>query len=180
MFWDEEKDDNSSNLLPFNKKNYLNLKTKHITNENENDSFNENISDFSDTFKEGMIIPSDWGPGKIVSVDKITGKINLEIEGSSKTFDIFELRPYMQIYFHVYFKDMDLKDRKIIFCENIFMNDTIRKIKKKIANIFKIDENKIILVHKGEKIIDNDKKMSECGLFLYDSILVVINGLCDF
>ena len=60
------------------------------------------------------------------------------------------------------------------------MNNNIGKIKKKIADIFKADEKKVIIVHKGEKISNNDKRISECGMLVFDSLLVIINGLCDW
>ncbi len=177
MFWHEESE-NENNLLPFSKSNYLNKINPKKKEGDGDDSQKDNILDLSDSFKIGMIISSDWGPGKVVSVEKATGKVVLEIEGSEKEFDIFELRPFLQVYIHVYFKDIDLKDKRIILSANLLMSDTIGKIKKTIAGMFNTDEKNVIIVHKGEKITNNNKKVSECGLFVLDNLLVVINGTC--
>ncbi len=177
MFWHEESE-NENNLLPFSKSNYLNKINPKKKEGDGDDSQKDNILDLSDSFKIGMIISSDWGPGKVVSVEKATGKVVLEIEGSEKEFDIFELRPFLQVYIHVYFKDLELKDKRIILSANLLMSDTIGKIKKTIAGMFNTDEKNVIIVHKGEKITNNNKKVSECGLFVLDNLLVVINGTC--
>lgn len=183
MFWNEEKD-NDTNLTSYNKSNYLKLK-KHIKNLSDSFSYfqnddDNNMLDLTENFKVDMMIPSDWGPGKIVSVNKNTKKVVLKIEGMEHTFDMIELRPYLQIYIHVFFKDKDLKDKRIILSSNVFLDDTVGKIKRKIAGFFKSDENKVILSLKGVKLTNNNQKLSECGIFSQDNMLVVINGLCNF
>ena len=184
MFWHENKE-NDINLISFNKSNYLKLTNPKIVK--LNDSFDEseksdsnNILDLSENFKVNMMIPSDWGPGKVVSVNKATKKVVLKIEGNDHTFDMIELRPYLPILLHVYFKDINNKDKRILINFNLFLDDTIEKIKKKIAGIFKADEKKVIIAHKGAKITNNKQKVSECGIYAQDNILVVINGLCNY
>ena len=183
MFWHEEKE-NDINLTSYNKSNYL-----KIINQKQklSDSFvdsqkneDEKNLDLNENFKVGMIIPSDWGPGKVISVNKTTKKVVLKIEGTEHTFDMIELRPYLQIYIQVFYKDKNFKDKRIILSSNVFLDDTIGKIKRKIAGLFKSDENKVILCFNGIKLTNNNQKLSECGIFSQNNILAVINGLCDY
>ena len=51
----------------------------------------KNILDITDNFKVDMIVPSDWGEGKVVSVDKVNKKVVLKIEGVEKEFSMLEL-----------------------------------------------------------------------------------------
>ena len=62
----------------------------------------------------------------------------------------------------------------------IFLDDTVGKLKKKIGRIFNADKEKVIFLHKGVKLTDDDKKLSELDLFLQDNLFVIINGLCDY
>ena len=93
---------------------------------------------------------------------------------------MFELCPYLLVYIHVFLKDLNLKDRRVILCGNIFLDDTIGKIKKKIADNFNTDQKNVILVHKFLRLTNDNQKISECGIFSKDTLLVVINGTCDF
>ena len=182
MFWHEGKD-NDIKLTSYNKSNYLKLinqKKLLVSSLDSLKSYDDHILDLSENFKVDMIIPSDWGPGKVVSVNKNTKKVVLKIEGTEHTFDMLELRPYLQIYIHVFFKDKDLSDKRVILSTNVYLDETIGKIKKRIAGIFKSDENKVILYSKGVKFTNNNQKLSECGIFSQDTMLVVINGLCDY
>ena len=105
MFWHEGKD-NDIKLTSYNKSNYLKLinqKKLLVSSLDSLKSYDDHILDLSENFKVDMIIPSDWGPGKVVSVNKNTKKVLLKIEGTEHTFDMLELRPYLQIYIHVFF-----------------------------------------------------------------------------
>ena len=73
-----------------------------------------------------------------------------------------------------------MSDKRVILSTNVYLDETIGKIKKRIAGIFKSDENKVILYSKGVKFTNNNQKLSECGIFSQDTMLVVINGLCDY
>ena len=182
MIW-HEINENDINLIPFNKTSYLKMLNPKMYDllANEKDKENkQNILDMSDNFQVGMMVPTNWGPGKVVSIDEVTKKVTIKIEGEEQTFDMFELHPYLKINMHVYFKDMNLMDKKVIFNENIFLDDRIGKIKKTISRIFQADLNKVILVHKGQIIDDNNLKISECGFFDQDTLLVVINGTCAY
>ena len=180
MFWHEEEND--INLIPFNKSNYLKLLNQQNFEKDVDDQKEkkQKIVDISDNFRIDMLVPTNWGPGKVVNIDDLTKKITIKIEGVEQIFDMFEIHPYLTILFHVFFKDQNLIDKKVILNENIFLDDKIGKIKKKISCIFQADETKVIILHKGQILADNNLKISECGLYEQESLLVVINGTCVY
>ena len=180
MYWHES--DNETSLRPFNKRDFnKNIsKDKNKEDNKEDEPNKDNILDLSDKFKIDMIIPSDWGPGKVVRVNKETRKVVLKIEGQEQTFDMFELQSHLSVYIHVYLKDINFQDRRIIISSNLTMDDTIGKIKKRIAGIFNTEEKNVIIVHNGEKMTNDSLKVSDGGFFVGDNLLVVINGLCDY
>ena len=185
MFWHESKE-NDNNLINYSKTDYLKMVNPKSKRKNSFEIIklekgeDKNILDLSDNFREDMIIQSDWGPGKVISVDKAAKKVVLKIEGTEKEFDMFELHPFLLIYIQVFFKDLNLQDKRVIINENLALDDTIGKLKKKIADIFKSDKEKVILVHKGEKMTNNNKKVSELGLFSQGDLIAVVNGICDY
>ena len=180
MFWNES--DKETNLKTFNQKEYFKWLYPQKNQEEKilDESKKDNILDLSDKFKIDMIIPSDWGPGKVVRVNKETKKVVLKIEGQEHTFDMFELQTHLPVYIHVYFKDLNLKDKRIILSSNLSLDDTIGNIKKRIAGIFNAEEKNVIIAHNGEKISDNNLRVSDCGFYVQDTLLVVINGTCDY
>ena len=183
MFWHESKE-NDIYLINYDKSDYLKImnpkKKKKDSFEDSQKELNNNVLDLTDNFKVDMMIPSDWGPGKVVSIDKEAKRVVLRIEGNEQAFDMFELRSYLLVYIHVYLKDLNNKDRRIIICGNICLDDTIAKIKIKIAGIFNVESKKVIIVHKFKKLTNDNQKISECEVFSQDTLLVVINGLCDY
>ena len=190
MFWHEAKE-NEINLISYNKSDYLkmiNPKNSKLKDKDSKDSIDEdskkglekNILDLSQPFKVDMWVSSDWGPGKVVSVNKATKKVVLKIEGVDQEFDMFGLHPFLQVYMHVYFKQKELNDKKILLSFNLSLDDTFGKIKKRIANIFKTNPSQVIITHGGEKLSNNNQKVSDCGIYIQDSLLVVINGTCDY
>ena len=181
MFWHETKE-NDTNLIPFNKSKYFKILTsKNDSIEEDNKKENENkILNISDNFRIDMMVPTNWGPGKVVSIDDFTKKVTIKIEGNEQIFDMFEIHPFLKINVHVYFKDLDLKDKKVILVENFFLDDKIGKIKKKLADIFQARETKVIMVQNGKILDDNNLKVSECGFYEQDNLLVVINGICAY
>ena len=184
MFWHEERE-NDINLINYNKSDYLKMvnpkqKKKYSFIFSESGEDEKNILDLSENFKEDMIIQSDWGPGKVVSVDKVEKKVVLKIEGQEKTFDMYELHPYLLIYIQIFFKDVNLQDKRVVVSANIYLDDTVGKLKNKIADIFKTDKEKVIIANKGEKLTNDNKKLSELGLFYQGDLLVIINGVCNY
>jgi len=180
MIWNERKE-NDVILVPYDKSDYLGLMNpKSEESFNDSNQKKKSILDLTEDFRIGMMIMSDWGPGKVVSVNKATKKVVLNIEGQERTFDMIELHSALQIYIHVYFKKKDLSDKRVIISASVLLDDTIEQLKKKIADIFGGDENKVIIVHGGNKLTDNKLKIYQSGIFYLDTLLVVINGTCDY
>ena len=187
MFW-HEAEENDVNLIPYTKSDYLKMMTKKIGKSKEiksleevmKDSKEKNVLDLSQPFKVNMIVSSDWGPGKVVSVNNNTHKVVLKIEGVDKEFDMFGLHPFMQVNIHVIYKNLNKIDKRVTISIDIFMDDTIGKIKKRIANIFRTNESKVFLIHNFEKLENNNQKVSDCSFFDQDNVLAIINGTCDY
>ena len=182
MFWHETKE-NDINLMSYNKADYIKMINPKSNNKGLEDlqkGNDKNILDISDNFKVDMFVPSDWGEGKVVSVDKVNKKVVLKIEGIEKEFSMFELRPYIVVYAHIYLKDKNGIDKRIILSLNLLMDDTVGKIKKKIAGIFNVDHKNIIVVNEFLKLTGDDQKVSELHIFDKASLLVIINGKSNY
>ena len=186
MFWHEAKE-NDINLYTYNKSDYLKMTNPKSNKKDSKDSLddsikglNNNILDLTENFKTDMLIPSDWGPGKVVSTDKATKKVVLKIEGNNQEFDMFLLKTYLNIYIYVIFKDANLRDRKVTLSLNIYLDETIGRLKRKLANIFHADEKKVFIVYRGLKLTDDEQKFSEFSLYPHDVFLAVINGTCVY
>ena len=92
MFWHEEEND--INLISFNKSNYLkmlNPKNAEIEVDNQKEN-KQKILDISDNFRIDMMVPTNWGPGKVVNIDDLTKKVTIKIEGVEQVFDMFEVK----------------------------------------------------------------------------------------
>ena len=174
MFWHESQE-NDINIFPYNKADFMKLSSPNKLKDNEKKS--GNVVDFSDQFQLNTMIATDWGPGKIVSINKQEKKVTLQIEGQEQVFNMNELRINNQILIHIYFKNMDLLDKKIMYLMNVSASDTVLDMKKRIAKILGTTENCVTLIQDNNKIKNNDKKFSEIGFF---DLIAVVNGRCDY
>ena len=174
MFWHESQE-NDINIFPYNKADFMKLSSPNKLKDNEKKS--GNVVDFSDQFQLNTMIATDWGPGKIVSINKQEKKVTLQIEGQEQVFNMHELRINNQILIHIYFKNMDLLDKKILYLTNVSATDTVLDMKKRIAKILGTTENCVTLIQNNYKIKNNDKKFSELGFY---DLISVINGRCDY
>ena len=174
MFWHESQE-NDINIFPYNKSDFIKLSSPNKLKDNEKKS--GNVVDFSDQFQLNTVVATDWGPGKIVSINKQEKKVTLQIEGQEQVFNMNELRINNQILIHIYFKNMDLLDKKIMYLMNVSASDTILDMKKRIAKILGTTENCVTLIQDNNKIKNNDKKFSEIGFF---DLIAVVNGRCDY
>ena len=175
MFWHEQQE-NEVNIFPYNKADFLKLtSSKNKDNEKE-----LNRMDSSDNFQIDTIVSTDWGPGKIVSVNKIEKKVIVKIEGEEKEFNMHDLRTTSQILIMIFFKNLNFIDKKLMFSTIISAGETILDIKKKIANILGTRDNCVTLVLGGEKLTNNNKRCSEIRFYQQDIMLAVVNGLCDY
>ena len=183
MFWHEGKE-HEDNLFSYNKTDFLKMTNQKSKKNKEDDAEFEhgdkNILDLTDPFRVDMLVSSDWGPGKIISINRTNKTITLDIEGTEKEMGFLDIRPYFQIYLHVYYKDLNLIDKKVVICANIFMDDTVEKLKKKIAALFLTNYNKVLIIHNGRKLSNDSQKLSGCSIYAKEVILVVINGACNF
>ena len=174
MFWHESQE-NDINIYQYNKSDFMKLSSSNKLKDNEKKS--GNIVDFSEQFQINTIVATDWGPGKIVSINKQEKKVTLQIEGQEQVFNMHELRANNQIIVHIYFKDMNLLDKKIMYLMTVSASDTVLDMKKKIAKILGTTENCVSLIQDNNRITNNNKKFSEIGFY---DIISVINGRCDY
>ena len=177
MFW-HESHENDISILPYNKSDFLKLTSSKNFKEKEKKS--NNIIDFSDQFQVDTIVSTDWGPGKVISVNRDTKKVLVKIEGEEKEFNMHELRATTQILVHIYFKNLDLIDKRIMYLTTISAGETVSDMKKKVANILGTNDSCVTLVHSGMKLTNNNQKFSEIGFYEQDNILAVVNGLCNY
>ena len=189
MFWHENKE-NLINLIPYTRKDYMKminiknlLKTDSYLNEIENKanfSVNKNTADFSELFRVGMAVSSDWGPGLVISVNKEEKKVKVKIEGMEQDFDMRNLNPFVKVNVQVYLKDKKGNDKRARLLMRIFLDDTVGKLKKQIAEIFGSEANKIILVHNFMKVNEDNKKVVDMSLFNEDTLLFIIKGNSNY
>ena len=90
-----------------------------------------------------------------------------------------ELRTNNQVILQIYFKGLDLQDKKIFYLSSITAGETVLDMKKKIAKILGTSDSCVTLVHNGYKMTNNNQRFSEVGFYNQD-ILVVVNGICDY
>ena len=174
MFWHESQE-NDINIYQYNKSDFMKLSSPNKLNDNEKKT--GNIVDFSDQFQIGITVATDWGPGKIISINKQEKKVRLKIFDQEQVFNMHELRVNNQIIVHIYFKDMDLIDKKIMYLMTLSASDTILDMKKKIAKILGTSENSVTLIQENNKITNDNKKFSEIGFY---DLISVVNGRCDY
>ena len=174
MFWHESQE-NDINIYQYNKSDFMKLSAPNKLKDNEKKS--GNVVDFSDQFQLNTMIATDWGPGKIVSINKQEKKVTLQIEGQEQVFNMHELHANNQITVHIYFKDMNLQDKKIMYLMTVTASETVLDMKKKIAKILGTTENCVTLIQDNSKITNNNKKFSEIGFY---DLISVVNGRCDY
>ena len=155
--------------------NYKNIIEKSSINSSkdsnsENNSNNQpDVLDLTEQIKPGMLVMTDWGEGKVISINKTEQTIVLSIEGENHSFNISAVNPFIYIYICVVVKNttnwLNLK---------IFYDDNCYNIKSKISKIFKCHINQIILIHNNKKITDNNKSTFNMGLSKNGCLLCVI------
>jgi hypothetical protein len=174
MFW-HESNDNDVNIIPYNKADFLKL--SNLKNKKESKEKSHTL-DLSDQFQVDAIVSTDWGPGRVISVDKINKKVRVKIEGEEQVFNWFEVRTSAQVNVFIYFKNLDLQDKTNIFMTNLSSGETVLDVKKKISKYMGVSTDNVILVHNFLKLTRNDQKLSELGYS--NNLLAIINGVCDY
>ena len=157
--------------------NYKNILEKSNNSENNNNNINNininnnqpNVLDLTEQIKPGMLVMSEWGEGKVISINKTDQTIVLSIEGENHSFNISTVNPLINIFVCVVIKNKtNWLNLKIFFDDNCF------NIKSKISKIFKCHINQIILIHNNKKITDNNKSTFNMGLYENGCLLCVI------
>ena len=191
MFWHENKE-NDINLIPYSRNDYMKMISKKnldkkdanlndIVNENKLNFYTyKNIADFSELFRVGMTVSSDWGPGVVVSVNKEEKKVKVKIEGIDQDFDMISLHPFLKINVQVYLKDKKGNDKRARLLMRIFLDDTVGKLKNQIAEIFGSEGTKIILVHNFMRVNEDNKKIVDMSLFNEATLLFIIKGNSNY
>lgn len=159
-------------LIPYQKYQSLIEKSNSLNSNNENSNINNNkpdVLDLTEQIKIGMLVMTDWGEGKVISINKTEKTLVINIEGNNHTFNISDVNPLINIYILVVIKNttnwLNLK---------IFSDDNCFNIKSKISKIYKCNINQIILIHNNKKIIDNNKSTFNMGLAENCSLLCLI------
>ena len=157
--------------------NYKNILEKSNNSENNINNINNininnnqpNVLDLTEQIKPGMLVMSEWGEGKVISINKTDQTIVLSIEGENHSFNISTVNPLINIFVCVVIKNKtNWLNLKIFFDDNCF------NIKSKISKIFKCHINQIILIHNNKKITDNNKSTFNMGLYENGCLLCVI------
>ena len=142
-----------------------------------NDKANEKINDiidFSERIKKDIIVNTEWGPGRIKSVDKENKTCLIAIESDELSFPIMSVNPSLNIYACIIDK---LKTHWMLMKVNF--SDTALSIKQKIGKLYQVHHSQIVLIHSGYVVTDN-KSVFDMSLFEKDDILVVIKDKKEF
>ena len=107
-------------------------------------------------------------------------KVVVKIEGEEKEFNMSELRTTSNIIFLIYFKNLNMADKRIMFLTTILASETVLDVKKKVAALLGTSDSCVTLVRGGTKIANNNQKFSENRFYEQEVILAVVNGLCDY
>ena len=174
MFW-HETNDNDVNLISYNKTDFLKL--SNLNNKKEAKEKAHTL-DLTDQFQIDAIVATDWGPGKVISVDRDNKKIRVRIEGEEQEFNMFEVRTSNQVNIYIYYKNLQYQDKINIFLITIFSSETVLDVKKRIAKFMGVNADNVILVNNNIQLNKNDRKFSEIGYT--NTLLAIINGVADY
>lgn len=132
------------------------------------------IIDFSEKVKKDSIVNTEWGPGRVKSVNKENKTCLVEIESNEVSFPILSVNPSINIYGCIIDK---MKTHWMLM--KINFNDTALSIKQKIGKIFQVHHSQILLIHSGYVVTEN-VSVFDMGLFEKDDILIVIKDKKEF
>lgn len=163
---------------------YANNNQSNSNKDNSNSSMKkssgnaqEKVNDFidlSEKIKKDAIVNTEWGPGKIISVDKANQTCKIKIENEELSFPLMSVNPSLNIYACIIDKSKtNWAMLKVTF------QDTSLSIKQKIAKMYQVHHSQIILIHGGVVISDN-KGVFDIGLFETDDLLIVIKDKKEF
>ena len=174
--WKQHPNGTHSLESPYANNNTINtikensIKKGKETEEKKGDDF----IDMSEKIKKDAIVNTEWGPGKIISVDKANQTCKIKIENEELSFPLMSVNPSLNIYACIIDKSKtNWAMLKVTF------QDTSLSIKQKIAKMYQVHHSQIILIHAGVVISDN-KGVFDIGLFENDDLLIVIKDKKEF
>ena len=125
-------------LIPYQKYQSLIEKSNSLNSNNENSNINNNkpdVLDLTEQIRIGMLVMTDWGEGKVISINKTEKTLVINIEGNNHTFNISNVNPLINIFICVVIKNItNWLNLKILSDDNCF------NIKSKIAKIYKCNK----------------------------------------
>ena len=108
LCWTSQPSDGTSTLIQMDsltKNENQNSKNQNILNPtsiiDQNESFqihNKDTLDLTDNFTLNSIVMTEWGSGKITSINKDQQIVKINIEGQEIEYPIIGLTPFLQIY----------------------------------------------------------------------------------
>ncbi len=138
------------------------------SNTNPSDTPKFHIIDNTEKYKTDMTVMTEWGVGKILSINPETSIAMVKIEGSEVEFPLLSLNTAITIYFCVLSAGSDC------WCEmKVSFDYTSQDLKSKLSAYLKCHSSQIVLIHNGMKIQKSDN-IFELGVYERDVFLAVV------
>ncbi|MCQ2818905.1 MAG: hypothetical protein MJ252_16690 [archaeon] len=144
-------------------------KEENNFNEENKELNKEKTLEFNDDFKEGMFVMTEWGPGKITSVNRSDKSCNVKIEDSTVPFPYDTLKASLNIYLCIV-----EKSKQYWGIINVQFTDTVKGIRIKIGRILNVHYSQVVILKSGKQLKSNDRTILDLELFEKDELLVVI------
>lgn len=141
-----------------------------ISQKNKNE-----ILDMSENLKLNSMVNTEWGPGKIILINKEAQIVKIRIEGQEQEFPFNSINPFLQIYVCI------ISENKIHWSLlKIALGENLYYIKNKIGNMYKVHPSRVLIIHAGKKIKDYSVNIYNLGIYEKDELLVVIREPVQF
>lgn len=133
----------------------------------EKEKITTKVIDNSEKYKVDMIVMTEWGIGKIISINE-GGIAIVKIEGSEVEFPLMSLNTSLTVYCCILCKDSsNWIEIKVEF------DFAVYALKKKIALMLRCHPSQVILIHGGRKV-DKNVNIFELGIYEKDVFLAII------
>lgn len=127
------------------------------------------IVEFSDDFREGMFVMTEWGPGKVANVNKADKTCKIKIEDQTVSFPFDNLKASLNIFLCIV-----EKSKQYWGIVNVKFTDTVKNIRIKIGQILNVHYSQVILLKNGNQLRNNNRSILDLDLFEKEELLVVI------
>ena len=144
----------------------------------QNESFqihNKDTLDLTDNFTLNSIVMTEWGSGKITSINKDQQIVKINIEGQEIEYPIIGLTPFLQIYVCIIQKS-NIKWSLI----KISLNESCYSIKNKVGKMYNVHPSRVILIFKERKIRDYNAIINNLGFYEKAELLAVIRDPVEY